>query len=287
MFEVAPGSAKLRPIARSVIRNHMKDIYSNLSSGSQRLLQATLRICTALVTFSPDIAREFVHRFHFGFKHFGTIAAMRSGVKKHYAKGKNVDKYTKLRLKQRERQLQERRIQGLGTGSTDESDVRTCFIRFIAHVLCVGYGEHARHLSGFPAIFQAIYKGFHADGTDSIVLWLRALYTGILRNPAIVPSLKATVIPLSFVSALPQLYQRSTYVKTCLTAFLKAACAGVVASKDAQTKQYDDKMVVLMQYSEASDTQKQQQSADKIAIRFLTSLQVRGPAPVLVLRLTR
>jgi hypothetical protein len=68
ILHVSPSSASFA--ARKIIKSYLPGICMSFSSESTQLIEASLKLCFAVVSVSDNITREFKSKFNFGHKGF-------------------------------------------------------------------------------------------------------------------------------------------------------------------------------------------------------------------------
>ena len=135
-------------LARTVIRDHMRSIYRNLSSSKHSLVQSTLRLLISIARHSVGTCRDLQETFNFAFKSFPQLLKMRKKTSKSAVGTKDV---------------------------TMPEDSRTLLIQFIMSFFIRGDASVKKFVLEAKSVVSSIFKDLKSDPFQVILkLYLSA-----------------------------------------------------------------------------------------------------------------
>ncbi|KAI8924368.1 ribosome 60S biogenesis N-terminal-domain-containing protein [Entophlyctis helioformis] len=163
-------------LARSVIRNHLKMVYRNLSSGKPILVQSTLRLLVALASHGSSTTRELHESFNFTHKSFPSLLKIRK-------KG--------------------------ATGGSLPDDIRTLTIQFMLAFINRGDASIKKTVLETKEFLAGIIKDIKNDPFETINLVLSTLQRGIVDDHLVSRTSKISFFNNRLLDQLLALYSLS------------------------------------------------------------------------------
>ncbi|KND03819.1 uncharacterized protein SPPG_01275 [Spizellomyces punctatus DAOM BR117] len=164
--------------SRSIIRDWMKPIYRNLSSGKRPLIQSTLRLLIAVAGFNSATAKELHETFNF------TMQAL--------------PKLLHTRQKSPREDVKPRR----------NEDVRTLYIRFLFAFLEQGDISVKRFMLEAKDILSSVFKGLADDSYETVDYVLSTLRRTVIDDTNLARTLKVAFFNNYILDQLVKLYAR-------------------------------------------------------------------------------
>ncbi|TPX63386.1 hypothetical protein SpCBS45565_g06637 [Spizellomyces sp. 'palustris'] len=164
--------------SRYIIRDWMKSVYRNLSSGKRPLIQSTLRLLTAVAGFNSATAKELHETFNF------TMQAL--------------PKLLHTRQKPTREDVKPRRSE----------DVRTLYIRFLFAFLEQGDVSIKRFMLEAKDILSSIFKGLADDSYETVGYVLSTLRRTVIDDTNLARTLKVAFFNNYILDQLVKLYAR-------------------------------------------------------------------------------
>ncbi|KAJ3040726.1 nucleolar pre-ribosomal-associated protein 1 [Rhizophlyctis rosea] len=171
-------------IVRNIIRNHMKAIYRNLSSGKYTVIQSTLRLMVSIAGYTQSTTRELQETFNFTMKPLHKLLSVR--------KRANEEKKS----------------------SRPTEDVRTLYIRFILAFLVRGDTGVKKAVLETKDFVSGIFKGMIEDFYETVDFILSTLRSRIIDDQYLGRSVKVSFFNNYVLEQLLRLYVRSDASRT-------------------------------------------------------------------------
>ncbi|KAJ3294460.1 hypothetical protein HK104_003568 [Borealophlyctis nickersoniae] len=168
-------------MVRNVIRNHMKILYRNLSSGKHVVIQSTLRLLVAVTGYGQGTTRELQETFNFTMKALHKLLTIR----KKSAAGQE------------------------GTKPRKAEDVRTLYIRFILAFLVRGDVGVKKAVLETKDFVSGIFKGMAEDTYETVEFVLSTLRRAVIDDVHLGRSVKVAFFNNYVLEQLARLYFRN------------------------------------------------------------------------------
>ncbi|KAI9013201.1 ribosome 60S biogenesis N-terminal-domain-containing protein [Gaertneriomyces semiglobifer] len=166
-------------LSRSIIRNNLPVLYRNISSGAPPLIQASLRLLTAMATISQSVCKELASTFNFTMK--------------------SLQKLVHMRQK---------------SSSRKNESGRSLYIRFLLAFLEHGDVGTKKFLLEGKDLVSTLFKGLSDDSLETVEYVLRVMQRSVIDDPVLPRTAKVAFFNNYILEHITKLYAKSTVAES-------------------------------------------------------------------------